>query len=186
MKKQLRKEILEKRNTLDAFDVLDKSTIITEKLIDLDIFEEDMNVLVYMDFRNEVMTEFIRAYLDTIHANIIIPKAHFKEKKMTLHHIENIETLVLSKYGILEPSNEKEVQPEAIDVVLIPGVAFDKDGYRLGYGGGFYDRLLPQLKDQPKIAIAFDLQLVDKVPREAHDTKVDTIITETLTLKVNV
>lgn len=185
MKKELRKNILDQRNNLASFEVLDKSVLITENLIEEDLFEENMNVLVYMDFRNEVMTEFLRAYLETIHANIILPKTFFKEKKMTLHLIENIESLVISKYGILEPTTENEIDAEAIDIVIIPGVAFDKAGYRLGYGGGFYDRLLPKLKKQPKIAIAFDLQLVEEVPREVHDSQVDMIITETQVIKIN-
>jgi 5-formyltetrahydrofolate cyclo-ligase len=75
------------------------------------------------------------------------------------------------------------VDVAAIDWVLVPGVAFDLAGHRIGYGGGYYDRLLPTLReDAPRIAGAFELQIVERVPASAHDLKVDAIVTEARTI----
>lgn len=185
MKKIIRKEMIKKRMQLTRTELIEKSQLITEHLIGLNLLKENMNVFLYMDFRNEVMTQFILAYLKEINAHIILPKTHINDHSMTLHHIQDMEKLQLTKYGILEPTNETEIDVSQIDLILIPGVAFDKNGYRLGYGGGFYDRLLPHFKEKPVIALAFDLQVIKVVPREAHDRKVSMLLTESTIIDFN-
>ena len=108
-----------------------------------------------------------------------------KVKKMTLHVVESMDELILSNYGILEPAASATMVPyESIDLILSPVVAFDKNGFRLGYGGGFYDRLLSQKrKEVPVIALAFDLQIVKAVPTEPHDISVDMIVTESTIIR---
>jgi len=82
-------------------------------------------------------------------------------------------------FGILEPTKGSTVDPCLIDIVLLPGVAFDQECYRLGYGGGFYDRFLPRLSPNAiKIGIAFGMQMVDRVPRDPHDIPLDGVCTE--------
>lgn len=179
MKKEIRKKVLEARYNLDDFDVLEKSILITEKVIEMDLLEENMNVMLYMDFRNEVMTEFLIEYVKTIKANLILPKVDFKTHTMTLHRVNSIDSLTVSKYGILEPTDQPEVTIDELDIILAPGVAFDHSCYRLGYGGGFYDQLLAKKrKEVPVIALAFNLQVIEKVPTEPHDIQLDMVITE--------
>lgn len=84
-----------------------------------------------------------------------------------------------STFGVLEPPEKEEIVLAEIDVVVVPGVAFDRNGYRMGYGGGYYDNFLPKLRpDTKKIAVAFNMQIRDLVPIELHDVKMDMIITE--------
>ena len=88
-------------------------------------------------------------------------------------------------YGILTPKKEfiRYIDPKEIDLIIVPGAAFDRQGYRVGFGGGYYDRFLTDLNCM-KISIAFGLQIVDKVPREGHDLPVDMIITEKETINI--
>lgn len=88
------------------------------------------------------------------------------------------ESLVRSKFGILEPvPSAPVIPPVELDLVVIPGVGFDREGYRLGWGGGFYDRYLPGVGGA-KVGIAFGVQIVDRLPREAHDVQLDGVVTE--------
>ncbi len=97
--------------------------------------------------------------------------------------IKNLkEAINIGAYGIREPKKDvcSEVKLKDIDVIIVPAVAYDEDGYRLGYGGGFYDRFLEKLRyDTVTIGIAFDLQIFNSIPKEPHDAQLDYIITET-------
>ena len=104
---------------------------------------------------------------------------------MRLFRLESFTELVPGAYGILEPSvelrelAEKQVSPAAIDMAIVPGVAFDRSGTRLGHGAGYYDKLLAQLRaDSPRIALAFECQLFDELPRDAHDVPMNAVVTE--------
>lgn len=89
-----------------------------------------------------------------------------------------LESLVRSKFGILEPeSSAPVIPPTELDLLVIPGVGFDREGYRLGWGGGFYDRYLPQTAGV-KVGIGFGVQVVEALPREAHDVRLDGVVTE--------
>ncbi len=93
--------------------------------------------------------------------------------------IEN--DLQVARFGLLEPKPEtlRPVDPQELDLVIVPGVAFDREGFRIGFGAGYYDRFLPKLrKDSVLISLVYDFQLMPKVPREPHDIAVHWIITE--------
>ena len=85
--------------------------------------------------------------------------------------------------GILEPRTRMPVDPSTADVVIVPGVAFDARGNRLGYGGGFYDSFLSECGDVPRIGVCFEVQVVDEVPVAEHDLPVDVIVTESRTIE---
>jgi 5-formyltetrahydrofolate cyclo-ligase len=93
--------------------------------------------------------------------------------------IKSLDELSPGTFGILEPAGEKGISPEEIDLVVVPGVAFDKRGNRMGYGAGYYDSFLPKLRPEvKKVAVAFEIQVTDSLPAEEHDVKMDLIITE--------
>ena len=98
---------------------------------------------------------------------------------LDVHEVSDPDDLVLGAFSIREPRPDApRVDIADIDVVLVPAVAFDRRGYRLGYGGGFYDRFLARLPEGPlRIGVAFDEQLIDEVPAEAHDEPVDLVVT---------
>lgn len=180
MKKIIRKEILTKRALLSSKEVTDKSMAITQNIIESKLIKDDMNILVYMDFRNEVKTTYLIDYIIKHIGYVLLPRVDRLSKELIVHQVTSIDDLRKSNYGILEPHVDcKIVDYKAIDLILAPGVAFDKDLYRLGYGGGFYDKLLSKKrKEVPVIALAFDLQLIESVPTEPHDFQMNGIITE--------
>lgn len=178
----MRKDILNKRKALSQKEVMLKSNKISELLLSTDFYLKSHTIMTYIDFRNEVMTEkIIRESLET-EKDIVIPISIVKTKDILLSQLLDFDKeLTTGAYGILEPRQEyiREVKPESIDLVLVPGVAFDRRGSRIGYGGGYYDRFLKKLdKSIPKVALAFDMQLAEIVYRDNHDIPMDYIITE--------
>lgn len=178
MKKKLRKEIIDKRLLMSKEDIHHKSQLILNHVKAMD-FESYDQVMIFMDFRNEVETTAIVHYLFSLNKQIVIPKVNMKTKVMTLHKIQSLDHLIKSSYGILEPSDDDQVGIHEIDYIFVPGVAFDQNGMRLGYGGGFYDRLLSnKRKDAPTTALVFDFQIVSSVPYESYDVPVEYLLTE--------
>lgn len=109
---------------------------------------------------------------------VVVPKCHPKEKQMTFHEIHRFTQLESVYYGLLEPieSLTVKVEPHEIDLVIVPGLAFSNEGYRLGFGGGYYDRYLANYKGTT-ISMAFPIQLKENIPVEVHDIPVKKIIT---------
>jgi len=184
-KNTIRKEILKARGTLSSEEVQEKSSIIINKLIKTKEFENSKLIMCYMDFRNEVRTdELIRKCLEMgkkVAVPLVLNSAEGEREMMACEVRDFEKEMKPGAYGILEPVRELvcDVWPEDIDLVVVPGVAFDERKYRIGYGAGYYDRFFRMTReDCKKIAIAFELQIVDKIPYEEHDVKLDMIITE--------
>jgi len=141
-------------------------------------------ILAYAAFGTELSLDpFITAALDT-GKRIAIPAIDWTRKSMVAHQITNLDTdLILGRYDIRIPREGcPVVEPEQIDVILVPGLAFDRTGNRLGRGAGFYDRYISALKDSGHnptlIGVCYHAQIVDSVPTEPHDHRVDRVITE--------
>ncbi|MCM3692422.1 5-formyltetrahydrofolate cyclo-ligase [Neobacillus niacini] len=117
---------------------------------------------------------------------VVAPKCHPKEKILTFHKITQFSQLESVFYGLLEPIIEKtiEVMPKDIDLLIVPGLAFTREGFRLGFGGGYYDRYLPQYSGKT-ISLAFDFQVIPQFTIEEHDIPVSIIITndEVITIR---
>jgi 5-formyltetrahydrofolate cyclo-ligase len=181
----IRKEILKARGLLSSEEVQQNSSIITNKLTATEEFMNSKLIMCYMDFRNEVKTdEIINKCLET-GKRIAVPLVLNKidgQREMMACAVSNFKKEMKSgAYGIQEPIRELvcDVWPEDIDLVIVPGVAFDERGYRIGYGAGYYDRFFRMTrKDCKKIGIAFEMQIVKQIPYEEHDVKLDMIITE--------
>lgn len=180
MKDELRKEILKKRRELASDEVSEKSEQILERLKSTPLIDSAHVIMCYMDFRNEVETANIIEYLWSQDKVVVLPKVNKEMQMLELYQIEGFKDMIQSNMGILEPSTElPRVLETDIDLILAPGVAFDLKGYRMGYGGGFYDKLIPNLRADCHIAaLAFEIQLVEKLPVEAHDQPMSSIITE--------
>lgn len=138
--------------------------------------------LSYAGFGSEIDTRsFNRALLDR-GISLVLPRVERAAGGLVLYRVRDLATdLVPGVWGIPEPDPLRcaVVPPGEIDWMLLPGLAFDRRGGRLGYGGGYYDRLLPQLPRLKRIAAAFECQVVDAVPRGPHDVPMDRLITET-------
>lgn len=140
-------------------------------------------LLCYLDVRTEVQTRAFLPPLAERGVNVAVPYCVGDE--LHLFHFERPDELVVGTFGVLEPHGDlrsqtaKQIAPGRVDVAFIPGVAFDRVGNRLGYGRGYFDRLLSQLRpDALRIGLAFACQVVTEVPVEAHDEHLDGLITE--------
>lgn len=178
-KSQLRKEMVAKRDAVPSGVRKAKSASILERLKNLEIFSEAYTVMFYVGFRSEVEThKLIKEVLKT-ERRVAVPLVY--KDRLAVKQISDFKQLKPGAMGILEPGSKQPAVPlEEINVVIVPGVAFDKRHYRLGYGGGYYDRFLSREADAhfTSIGLAFEEQIVDELPVGAHDQKVDFIVTD--------
>ena len=178
-KKELRKRILNIRNNMDIEDVRKNSSAITEKIVNSDIYRQSNVVFIYMDFKNEVMTSQLIKHMLSAKKRVAIPYTDTVNTVLIPSEITGEADLVLSSLGYYEPKNVLPVYPEEIDLVIVPGVVFDKSLNRIGFGKGYYDRILNKLKpSSKKVAVAHEFQVLESIPNEEHDIKMDMLITE--------
>ena len=182
IKKKLRKDIQEARFQLSAAEVAAKSKQLMERFTGLAAYEDAKVIMAFVPFRNEVDTRYLVEKGMADGKQMLVPLTITKERKMIPSHLLDWdEDLVPGAYGIPEPAADKvrPVEPEQIDLVIVPGVAFDLQGNRLGYGGGYYDRFFEVLQPDCKlVAIGFELQIVPEIPVEEWDQQVDGLVTE--------
>lgn len=168
-KKEIRKNMLAVRRSLEKSYVMEASHIICEKLKKSPFYKAAESICLYMPIHNEVdVTELLET------GNIYIPK--IIDKSMDFYLYEGKDSIEAGAYGILEPIGNKKLIPNDKTLVVMPGVAFSRDGYRLGYGGGYYDTYLEKYPMCMKAAVCFREQLVEELPAREHDVKPDIII----------
>ncbi len=174
MKETIRKTLLGRRESLG--ETRNKSILIKRALFSSNEYRHAKTILFYMPIRNEVDTaDMIREALKK--KNVALPVTDTGNHRLIISRISSIEKMKQGAYGIPEPRKISELEPGDIDLVIVPGVAFDRRGGRIGFGKGYYDRFLYRL-DIPRIALAYSFQVLDEVPVQDHDVKVDRIITE--------
>lgn len=182
MKKDFRKNVINLRKEKGTDFIKQNSDIITEKLLQLDCIKSAKTIMLYLDFNNEVATDNLITKLLNLEKIVASPITLKEERKLIPSQIIDLENgIQYGAYNIREPKPDcsPEIAIKDLDVVIVPAVAYDKNCYRLGYGGGFYDRFLENLReDTVTIGIAFDLQVFDEVPKEDHDAQLDYIVTE--------
>lgn len=179
-KKKIREEILELKGKLGENDLKYYSDTIINKVYDSNFFKDAHTIMTYISFENEVDThEFIKNSIK-MGKEIVVPITIAQTKELKVSKLMNFNELEIGFYNILTPKKEfiRFIDPKEIDLIIVPGVAFDRKGYRIGYGGGYYDRFLSQLDEVDKISLAFQLQVIEEVPKEYFDIPVDFIFTE--------
>lgn len=178
-KKDIRSIIKDKRSSITAEEREKLNQIIYEKAINSEYYKNAKTIFIFISFNDEVDTlRIIRKSLEDGKI-VCVPKVISKQDGMVAIRINNFEDMVVSSYGILEPKDITNIIKEnLVDLTFVPGLAFDKKGGRIGYGGGFYDRFLKNMKkDSKKIGLAYSFQIIDEVPMEEHDLFIDGIIT---------
>ncbi len=178
-KKELRKRILNIRNSMSIENVEKNSSIIIDKIINTDIYKQSKVVFIYMDFNKEVMTSQLIKRMLSEKKRVVIPYTDKINTELIPSEITKQADLKLNSFGYYEPVSIMPVDPEEIDLVIVPGVVFDKQLNRIGFGKGYYDKILIKLKPSAvKIAVAHEFQVFELIPTEEHDIKMDMIITE--------
>jgi len=181
-KQEIRNEISTFFNSLSS-DVLEANTrIIENRLLEFANFLESKIVMLYVNAENEVATDNIikRAY--EFNKIVVLPAFNSAKSKMKLMKVDNpAKDLITGPRGIREPNPAKckLVPLDCIDIAIVPGIAMDEKGGRIGSGDGYYDRIIPDLPlTTRKVGLVFEGQLIPQVPMESHDKHVDIIITE--------
>lgn len=178
-KKDLRNLVYKNRSELNINIKSDWDLIIFKKLLENEFYKSASVIFTYVSFGGEVDTvNFIKKALSD-GKTICIPKVISKKEGMEAYKITSLNDLEKGYYGILEPKNHCQlINPSDINLIIMPGVAFDKANGRIGYGGGFYDRYLKRVSSvTKKIALAYAFQVFDSIPTDEFDEKVDLIIT---------
>ena len=182
MKRTLRQRIIADRAALPHEERARLSGEITAQLLRLPSYSKAHTVLGYVNFGAEFESEaWIRQALHD-GKGLLLPKVNRVTHELDLYRVTDVDTqLAPGAFGIREPLPQKCVAAnlEEADFILLPGVAFGRDGSRLGYGGGFYDKLLARLNHKPTlVAAAYAIQLAEDIPQEATDQKIDCLVTE--------
>lgn len=183
MKEKLRKKLKSLRDKLSKDEIIKKSMMVKNNLFRINRFINSNLIMFYVTFRSEVDTLPMIEKSLSEGKRIALPIVKKNPKTMVAVEIKDInKDLCPGTFGILEPRDtSKKINPEKIDLVIVPGVGFDIKGRRIGYGGGYYDQWLCNFELQKRIGICFELQLLEKLPSKAtaeNDLPVGTIVTE--------
>ena len=177
MKKIIRKEILEKRDMLDKSQVEELSSEIRINVLKWDKFINASTIMIYSNYKNEVITRGIIEDCFKMNKRLVLPKS-LKESHDILPCIVNsFDELISGVYGIFEPDGRNVIEKSEIELVFVPGVAFDTNGDRIGHGAGYYDRFLNDYKGI-KAGICYGFQIVENAWPNEMDVKMDYLITE--------
>jgi len=183
-KRELREEMIARRLTLSPQEASRAGSAAQEALVGTPAFAAARTVLLYAAFRGEVPADRIAAAALLAGKRLALPRVQKEPRRLWFHaYGGDPGTLERGAYGIAEPAADwPTVAPGEIDLVVVPGVAFDRQGNRLGYGGGYYDRTLVQIRaanpGAALVGLAYGFQIVPALPRDPHDVPVDAVATE--------
>jgi len=176
-KEALRKEMLAKRNSTSESERVEKSAAITKRVLSLGQFKTARTIALYIPKGSEVDVKplILQAIADK---EVLVPVTASDDSDDCMKFVKftTFDGLAPARFGILEPKTKIKPNREP-DIVIVPGLAFDSDLHRLGYGKGYYDKLFAHLKTF-KIGVCFDFQIVEKIPKHEHDVRLDYIVSE--------
>jgi len=180
-KEAIRREVLKERDSLQPEIRAKKDVSIRQRLFALPEFIEAKTLLLYASFGSEVDTRKILDGSFSEGKRIILPKVDKEKRRLALYEIAGLPEIFPGFMGIPEPlvTEGRMRGVDIADLVILPGAAFDPGGNRLGYGAGYYDILLSErTKMMPLVALAYEEQIVNVIPAEKHDVRIDMIITD--------
>jgi len=183
-KPDLKRSLRTERIQMSERVVREKSLRIYRQLIDMPAYQLARCIACYVSIKNEVDTRVVIQNAIGSGKQVGVPVTR-EDGDMDFQAIAGLSDLRLVHYGLREPvpDSQKVLLPHTIDVILIPGIAFDRVGHRIGSGGGYYDRFLVRT-EAVRIGLSYSFQIIDRVPAEPHDVKMDLIITEDEVIKI--
>jgi 5-formyltetrahydrofolate cyclo-ligase len=185
LKSIIREEAMKKRDAIPLPVKKAKSLAIKDRLFSIEEFSRASSVLFYASFRSEVDTSILIQEAISMGKKAVLPKVDSNLTSLTKHSVNGMHETSSGYMGIPEPVTDPCCNIEEIDLIIVPGIAFDETGGRIGYGGGYYDRLLPRVKGlRPIVALAYEEQIYDNLPRAEHDIEMDIVLTDRKTIRV--
>jgi 5-formyltetrahydrofolate cyclo-ligase len=186
-KQALRKEKIRWRSSLSAEEALVKAQRIADTVRALPEYARARTILFYVSAKaNEVDTHALIREALSRGVRALVPVTDFDRRELIVSELKNMDELAPVRFGLLEPRGDsiRPTDPRDADVIIVPGVAFDRECRRMGFGGGYYDRLLAT-SNATTIALSYDGQLVELVPTDANDMPVDILVTETRIYRIS-
>jgi 5-formyltetrahydrofolate cyclo-ligase len=183
-KAEIRKGILRLRDALTPTQIAAGSGAVLERLALLDPVRQAVTLMVYLNTGSEVVTDDLVRWGLRNGKRIAVSRCIPESRGLAACRIGDLDEVAPGHYGIREPKAPliRPIPAGEIDVVIVPGVAFDRRGCRIGYGGGYYDRFLPQAPQAARIGVAFACQLVAGIPADTHDIPMDGVVTDAETI----
>ena len=173
-KKQLRGMIREKKRAMTLAQIQEKSAQLCQQFMQTEQYRNAKTIYGYLPYNQEVRTEAILLQAIADGKNVAVPKVYGDEMRFIC--ISDLEGLEKSDMGIPEPIADAPVAADPTALVLMPGLAFDREGHRIGYGGGYYDKFLAQEPGHPTIALCYDFQMLDALETQEFDIPVDCVL----------
>jgi len=179
-KRELRGAILKPRDALSADEIAARSAAAGERLLSLPEISAARLILFFVSFGSEIDTVPMISRSLAAGKRIAVPRVERRARKLMPYEVRDLQSdLEPGAYGILEPKPDRPpARLDEIDVVIVPAVAWDEEGFRVGYGAGYYDRFLPEVPQAVRIGLGFELQVRSDVPRGPNDLPVDILVTE--------
>jgi len=180
-KDEIRRETILKRDSLSLEEVQKMSDTISRAFIASPLFRDAQTIFLYSPIKNEVRTDKIFRAAREAGKRVGYPLINHRAREIEYIEVVDTEELTSGYYGILEPPkcDGRAIRPNGGDIVIVPGVAFDARGHRVGYGGGFYDRFLSEIGSEvTTVGLAFALQIIPIISEEPHDIRLGYIVTE--------
>ncbi|TGA99610.1 5-formyltetrahydrofolate cyclo-ligase [Sporolactobacillus shoreae] len=184
-KQVMRNRILHDLRTMDEHHFKKKCTRIRDRLFNEALWVQSRCVALTFSVGREVETAAIISRAWAEGKTVTVPKCNSSDKSLTFYRIKSFTQLESGYYGLTEPkpSETTPVSDNEPDLAIVPGVVYDHKGYRIGYGGGYYDRFLAHFKGKT-ISLLLEAQLAESVPVETHDIPIDVLITEQRTIEI--
>jgi 5-formyltetrahydrofolate cyclo-ligase len=187
MKAALRDQMKQTRLAMSKAEVQRRSEPIVAQLVELDAFRRAGSVMLYLPVRNEVdTTDAITRCLND-GKTLVLPRMDYERDRIVARRVDDMATqLVLGRMDLVEPdpAKTKVVAPDEIDLVVVPGLAFDRRGYRIGWGRGYYDAFLAVADARAvRVGLAYEFQVVDAVEHDGHDVPMHAVVTEGATVR---
>ena len=176
-KKEIRAEVKKRRREADEETLHEKSLQILERFRQLSAYKDASLLLAYVDAKREVETRLLMRCAWDDGKKVAVPRVD-GDGIMHFYYLRSLKDLEPGAFGIMEPRADCRICEPEEGLLLMPGVAFDEQGHRVGYGGGYYDRYLEKHPHLIHIALAFEFQIFPEVPSEKHDICPDLIVTE--------
>lgn len=173
-KQALRKEIRDKKRAMTEAEIVAASQRLAALFVASEAYRQAKTIYGYLPYNQEVRTVPMLEQALADGKRVAVPKCYGDE--MRFIYLEDLSQVEKGYCGIPEPIADEPIAEDETALVLMPGLAFDPQGHRMGYGGGFYDKFLEKEPNHPTIALCYEFQMLEHLETEAHDIPVDTVL----------